>query len=58
MKNENLKKAFQALDAENMKHAESVPKEELYYSPEYEKKISRLLKEKKGPSFKAFANIS
>lgn len=55
MKNENLKKAFQVLDAENMKHAESVPKEELYYSPEYEKKISRLLKEKKGPSFKAFA---
>jgi hypothetical protein len=37
MKNKNLKKAFQMLDAETLKHSENVPAEELYYSPEYEK---------------------
>lgn len=54
MKNKNLKKAFQMLDTETLKHSENVPAEELYYSPEYEKRIESLLEEKKGFSWKIF----
>ena len=54
MKNKNLKKAFQMLDTETLNHSEMIPKEELYYSPEYEKRIEFLLEEKKGFSWKIF----
>ena len=54
MKNKNLKKAFQMLDTETLKHSENVPAEELYYSPEYEKGMERLLTEKKGFSWNSF----
>ncbi len=54
MKNENLKKAFQMLDAETLKDVQTLPKKELYYSSEYEKRIEPLLKEKKAFSWKIF----
>lgn len=47
MKNQNLKDAFRALDRESAETFANIPLEELYYSPEYEKKINRLLGKKK-----------
>ncbi|MBQ8497466.1 MAG: hypothetical protein IJ489_08450 [Clostridia bacterium] len=54
MKNKNLNEAFRMLDKENLKHTESVPAEELYYSPAYEKHIASLFDEKKAFSWKTF----
>ena len=47
MKNKNLSDALRKLDHEYLEALPSVPAEELYYSPEYEKKIDRLLGKKK-----------
>ena len=47
MKNQNLKDAFRALDRERAETFAHIPLEELYYSPEYEKKMNRLLGKKK-----------
>lgn len=54
MKHENLKKAFRTLDKENLSHTENAPAEELYYSSEYEKQITRLFEKKKGFSLGTF----
>ncbi len=58
MKNKNLTDALRALDREYLDSLPHAPAEELYYSPEYEKKMNLLLgkkKERKVFSWRTFA---
>ena len=47
MKNQKLKEALRELDKVHLNDLSQAPAEEMYYSPEYEKKMNRLLGKKK-----------